>query len=375
MRKSSSSPIAKLSRSLLRWYSRHKRDLPWRRTRDPYKIWVSEIMLQQTQVATVIPYYRRWLRTFPTLSSLARAPLSKALELWAGLGYYRRVRMFHQAAGSLQREFRGKIPKSSEGLRALPGIGRYTAGAIASIAWGEKTPVLDGNVIRILTRIFAVAQSVDRPATLEKLWSLAASLLPDKNPGDLNQALMELGATVCFHSNPQCARCPVKKSCKAHQKGRELFYPVRFRKDRSEKLRMAALVLRNPQNEVWLEKQPGQGRWGGLWMFPFWKDKNEMLEELRPSGSRPVHFLTVPHAFTKYRITLEVFGSWCKKKTPRKKSCGRWFPIAKLAHTAFPSPHRKIAETLTVHYRPLNSLFPKRDFAGRKPGARPLRRP
>jgi A/G-specific adenine glycosylase len=369
MRKSSSSSPTKLSRSILRWYSRHKRDLPWRRTRDPYKIWVSEIMLQQTQVATVIPYYKRWLKTFPTLASLARAPLSKALELWAGLGYYRRVRMFHEAAGSLQRKSGGKIPGSAEGLRALPGIGRYTAGAIASIAWGEKTPVLDGNVIRILTRIFAVAQSVDRPATLEKLWSLAASLLPDKNPGDLNQALMELGATVCFPADPQCARCPVKKSCAAHRKQKELFYPVRSRKDRSEKLRMAALVLRNSKHEVWLEKQPRQGRWGGLWMFPFWTHQKEMLEEFRSSCSRPVLFLTVPHAFTKYRITLEVFGSLCEKKTPRKDGCGRWFSIAKLARIAFPSPHRKIAQVLTARRGPFNPLFPKRGLAERKPGS------
>ena len=370
MRKLSSSSLTKLSRSLLRWYSLHKRDLPWRHTRDPYKIWVSEIMLQQTQVATVIPYYERWLKVFPTLSSLARAPLSRALELWAGLGYYRRVRMFHEAASYLQREFHGKVPGSSEALRKLPGIGRYTAGAIASIAWGEKTPVLDGNVIRILTRIFALAQSVDRPATLEKLWSLAALLLPGKNPGDLNQALMELGATVCFPSDPQCARCPVGKSCAAHQKGRALSYPVRSRENRSEKLRMAALVLQNLKSEVWLERQPRQGRWGGLWMFPFWMHKKEMLEEFRSSGPRPVPFLTVSHAFTKYRITLEVFESFCKKRTPRKGRCGKWFPVAKLARIAFPSPHKKIAQTLAVRKGPFDPLFPKRGLAAKKPGPR-----
>jgi A/G-specific adenine glycosylase len=365
-----SAPLIKLRHRLLRWYSRHKRDLPWRRTRDPYKIWVSEVMLQQTQVATVIPYYKRWLKTFPSLSALARAPLSKVLKLWAGLGYYRRARMFHEAARCLQREFQGKIPENSAGLRRLPGIGRYTAGAIASIAWGEKTPVLDGNVIRILTRIFTVAGSVDRPKTLEKLWSLAASLLPEKNPGDLNQALMELGATVCFPSNPQCARCPVKKSCAARQRGRELFYPVRSQKNRYEKLSMTALVLRNHKNEVWLEKQPEQGRWGGLWMFPFWTHKREMPEEFRDSDLRPHRFLTVQHAFTKYRVTLEVFGSLCKKKAPRKKRCGRWFSIVKLAGTAFPSPHRKIAQALIACDGPLNPLFPKRGLTERRPGTR-----
>ena len=352
------SQVTKLRQKLLQWYSRHKRDLPWRHTHDPYKIWVSEIMLQQTQVATVIPYYERWLKAFPSLSALAHAPLSKALELWAGLGYYRRVRMFHEAAIYIQRELQGKIPETAEKLRALSGIGRYTAGAIASIAWGEKTPVLDGNVIRILTRIFAIVQPIDRPATLERLWPIAASLLPEKNPGDLNQALMELGATVCFPSNPQCAQCPVKKSCVAHQKGKELFYPVRSQKNSYEKLNMAALVLRNHKNEVWLEEQPEEGRWGGLWMFPFWTHKKEMLGGLPSSCSRPVLFLTVPHAFTKYRITLEVFGSSCERKTSLKRPSGRWFPIAKLAQTAFPSPHRKIAQALIVGKGLRNPLFP-----------------
>ncbi|MFA7255628.1 MAG: A/G-specific adenine glycosylase [Candidatus Omnitrophota bacterium] len=344
--------IQKLRRALLRWYSLYKRDLPWRHTHDPYKIWVSEIMLQQTQVATVIPYYKRWLKTFPSLSTLANAPLSKALELWAGLGYYRRVRMFHQAANHVQKELQGKIPGNAEGLRELPGIGRYTAGAIASIAWGEKTPVLDGNVIRILTRIFAITQSIDRPATLEKLWSIAASLLPDKNPGDLNQALMELGATVCFSSNPQCARCPARKNCAAHVKRKELFFPVRSQKTRYEKLNMAALVLRNDKNEVWLEKQPTEGRWGGLWMFPFWMHKKEMVKELGTAGSRPSLFLTVPHAFTKYRITLEVFESRCKKKAVLKRPHGKWFSLVALDGLGFPSPHKKIAEILIARKVP-----------------------
>jgi A/G-specific adenine glycosylase len=366
----SSSSLAELRHALLQWYSRHKRDLPWRRTRDPYKIWVSEIMLQQTQVATVIPYYVRWLKNFPSLSVLAHAPLAKVLELWAGLGYYRRARMFHEAACYLQREFQGKIPETAEKLRLLPGIGRYTAGAIASIAWDEKTPVLDGNVIRILTRIFAIAQSVDRPATLERLWSIAASLLPDKNPGDLNQALMELGATVCFPLSPQCVRCPVRKSCAAHKKEAELFYPVRAQKNRYEKLKMAALVLQNNKSEVWLEKQPAKGRWGGLWMFPFWMSKKEMLKELRSSCSRPIFFLLISHAFTKYRIMLEVFGSSSGKRTPLKRPNGKWFPIAELVRTAFPSPHRKIAQALIVQNGPRSPLFPKRGVAERNPGAR-----
>ena len=357
------SPLRKKIRAALqKWYSLEKRDLPWRKTRDPYKIWVSEIMLQQTQVATVIPYYKRWLKNFPSLAALARAPLSKVLSSWAGLGYYRRPRMLHQAAQSIQREFGGKVPPTAEALRKLPGIGRYTAGAIASIAFNEKTPVLDGNVIRILTRIFAIAQSVDRQKTLEKLWSLAGALLPDKNPGDFNQALMELGATVCFPMIPQCARCPVKRECRAHQKGKELLYPVRSQKESYEKIRMTALVLRNRKNEVWLEKQPEQNRWGGLWMFPFWLRKSAMLAEIRSSGLKPAFFLKVLHGFTKYRITLEVFELRLDQKRGLDRPHGKWHSISRLNRVALPSPHRKIALELekTAQKRSLGGRALKR---------------
>ena len=347
------------------WYFREKRDLPWRHTRDPYKIWVSEIMLQQTQVATVIPYYERWLKTFPSLAVLARAPLSRALELWAGLGYYRRVRMLHRAAQHVQKKFLGRIPQTAEALKKLPGIGRYTAGAIASIAFDEKTPVLDGNVIRILTRIFAIPQSVDQPRTLDKLWVIAGSLLPDKKPGDLNQALMELGATVCFPLTPQCAQCPVRKNCLAHRKGNERFYPVRSQKNSYKKLRMVALVLRNGRSGVWLEKQPEQGRWGGLWMFPFWTHKKEMLSAINPLGLRPRLFLKIQHVFTKYRITLEVYESRFEKRRFLKRPRGKWHSIKRLAGVAFPSPHRKIALALEKNH-PRTSFPQKRASSVRR---------
>jgi A/G-specific adenine glycosylase len=203
-------------------------------------------------------------------------------------------------------------------------------------------------VVRILSRIFAVPQSVDRPATLEKLWNLAASLLPRKNPGDLNQALMELGATVCFPLTPQCVRCPVNKLCAAHWKEKELFYPVRSQKNRYEKIRMTALVLRNSRNEVWLEKQPDRGRWGGLWMFPFWNAQREMAAEIQEMDLNPVFFLKVSHAFTKYRITLDVYGANCEKSVTLKQRNGKWIAAAKLGRTALPSPHKKIAQALAA---------------------------
>lgn len=362
--------VPKLRRALLLWYTRHKRDLPWRRTRNPYKIWVSEIMLQQTQVATVIPYYKRWLKVFPSLSAFARAPLSKAMSLWAGLGYYRRVRMFHQAANCIRRERGGKIPRTAEELKKLPGIGRYTAGAIASIAWGEKTPVLDGNVIRVLTRLFAVAQSVDRPKTLERLWSIATLLLPNKDPGDLNQSLMELGAMVCSPLTPRCGQCPVKKSCAARKKGKPLSYPVRSQTSRYEKLSTAALVLRNEKDELWIEKQSAEARWGGLWAFPFWASKKEMLKESRPFAQRPAPLLTVPHALTKYRVTLEVFESKSRKGRSPKRVSGRWFSAARLKRLAFPSPHGRIVQVLMERDRPTGTLFPKRVPVTKAAGSR-----
>ena len=260
--------------------------------------------------------------------------------------------MFHQAANCIQKKFHGKIPKTTAELRKLPGIGRYTAGAIASIAWDEKTPVLDGNVVRVLSRTFAVSQCVEQSTTLEKLWTIAASLLPAKNSGDFNQSLMELGATVCSPLDPQCTRCPVKMLCIAHQKGKEVFYPIRSQKTFYEKMAMAALVLQNDKNEVWLEKQPAEGRWGGLWMFPFWTHKQEMQRELRPSGLQWIRFLIISHAFTKYKIRLDVFGSRYKKKTFLKRPAGKWVSIVKLPRMAFPSPHRKIAQALTARKTP-----------------------
>ena len=190
--------------TLLRWYRRHRRSLPWRGTRDPYRVWVSEIMLQQTRVETVRDYYRRWLREFPTLAALARAPVARVLKLWEGLGYYSRARNLHRAA----RQIRGRVPETVAELQQLPGIGRYTAGAIASIAFGQRAPVVDGNVARVFTRVFA---------RTDRHWELAEVLLPSRNCGDFNQALMELGALVCLPVQPRCEKCPLRGVCRRGQ--------------------------------------------------------------------------------------------------------------------------------------------------------------
>ncbi len=339
-----------LAVQLLAWYRRKARDLPWRRTSDPYAIWISEIMLQQTQVDTVIPYYERWLKHFPTVKKLAAANQEEVMKFWAGLGYYRRARMLHEAAKKIAAEFKGRLPATAAELIKLPGIGRYTAGAIASIAFGEKTPVLDGNVIRILTRIFAISKDVQSPAAIKELWDIAAGLVPQKNPGDFNQAMMELGATVCFPENPQCGVCPVQKSCKAHALGSETDFPFKGRREKLEKIRTAALVLRR-NGSVLLKKQGTHERWGGLWMFPHWPSKKAMLTESRLEAGRIRKRMSVRHGFTKYQVTLEVFEMKAAEETNSYAVRGtqhetKWVAIGELAHHPLPSPHRKIAHDL-----------------------------
>ena len=213
--------------SLLPWWDNHRVDLPWRKNRDPYAVWVSEIMLQQTQITTVIPYYERWLIRLPTVESLAQAPLAEVLKLWEGLGYYSRARNLHAAAQTVMQAYNGRIPSTVPELMKLKGIGRYTAGAIASIAYNQPAPVLDGNVIRVVSRLIDLPDDVTQTATKKLLWQLVADLVPVERPGDFNQALMELGQQICLPARPRCLLCPLSKFCLARQRGTQLERPVR----------------------------------------------------------------------------------------------------------------------------------------------------
>lgn len=250
--------------ALLQWFRRQKRALPWRQTSDPYAIWISEVMLQQTRVETVIPYYVRFLARFPTVRALASAHEDEVLSLWAGLGYYSRARNLHAAAQLLARKSAGQMPRDANELRALPGIGRYTAGAIASIAFGQREPVVDGNVSRVLARIYADAA----PRLVQ--WQRAADLLPRSRPGDFNQALMELGATVCTARAPRCADCPVAQHCNACQTKQVQDFPQKVRRKNPRRVQsVCAIVQRKSQ---WLMvKQPSRGLLGGLWGWPSWE--------------------------------------------------------------------------------------------------------
>jgi A/G-specific adenine glycosylase len=275
-------PLAELSEPLLRWYdSVHaNRDMPWRQTQDPYAIWLSETMLQQTQVETVKPYYRRFLERFPTIADLAAAPLEEVLAMWAGLGYYRRAKHLHRAAQQVVREHEGRLPGTMEGLANLPGVGRYTAGAVGSIAFGLPVAVVDGNVMRVLARLTGFDGAVGDGKSREFFWEKARGVVdgtPGKRYGDVNQALMELGATVCVAApaRPACLVCPVRDFCRAAAEGRQMELPVKAAKKKTPVVRGAAVVVLRcgrrsaaGGQEVLLVRRPEGGIWEGMWEFP-----------------------------------------------------------------------------------------------------------
>jgi len=350
-------PQAPISARLLRWYAAHARDLPWRRTRDPYRVWVSEIMLQQTQVETVIPYYRRWLKRFPTARALAAAPLSDALAMWEGLGYYSRARNLHRAAQRVVEEFGGRVPREAASLRALPGVGRYTAGAIASIAFGANAAVLDGNIKRVLARVFNLADDVKSAAGEKKLWALAESILPSGRAGEHNQAMMDLGATICRPQTPLCDSCPLMTLCKARRLGLQNKRPVTRRKPATPHYDVTAAIIRH-HGRVLIAQRPAHKMLGGLWEFPGGKHeggeslpdclKREIWEELRMKIEVGEQRLTLKHAYTHFRITLHVFEARWVGGKPKAVDVAafKWVRPSQLQRYAMGKTDRAIAESL-----------------------------
>jgi A/G-specific adenine glycosylase len=263
----SASDIAALRRALIAWFRRGHRDMPWRRTKDPYAIWVSEIMLQQTRVEAVRGYYTRWMSRLPTVRALAAAPLDEVLGLWSGLGYYARARNLKAAAEFLVAEESGELPRDPLRLRAMPGVGEYTAGAIASIAFGLPEPILDGNVARVLCRVFFIDAPPEAASTRARLWALARALVPKSAASDFNQAMMELGATVCTPRAPDCPGCPIAKRCLARAAGRQEELPRKRQKRATPEVEQIALVA-VAGRRVLLGQRPTRGLWGGLWEPP-----------------------------------------------------------------------------------------------------------
>ncbi len=303
--------------SLLRWYRRNRADLPWRRDPGPYQVWLSEVMLQQTQVDTVIPYFQRFQAAFPTIADLAAAPLDAVLKQWEGLGYYSRARNLHRAARLLVTEYDGALPGRVGELLKLPGIGRYTAGAIASIAFGQSAPVLDGNVIRVFTRLLDMPDDISRSATRTRLWRIAAEWLPAQGAGDYNQALMELGQRVCRPRHPLCGECPLRTNCRAFIAGTQAARPLRGKRAPTPHYDVTAGLIRDERGRLLIAQRPLDGLLGGLWEFPGGKRegreslpdclRRELREELAIEVEVGRRFTRVKHAFTHFKITLHVF--------------------------------------------------------------------
>jgi len=280
-------------RRLLGWFARNKRDLPWRRTKDPYAVWLSEIMLQQTQAPTVVRYFERFLAVFPTLQSLAQAELAEVLRLWEGLGYYRRAMQLHEAARKIVRDFGGRFPQTLEELLQLPGIGRYTAGAILSIAFDQRQPILEANTTRLWARLLAYSEPADSAAAQRLFWQMAEWILPRRQVGRLNQALMELGSTVCLPHKPRCGECPVSRFCLARQQGLPETIPRQRAKPAVEFYQEAALIVRR-NDQVLLRRIPEGQRWAGLWDFPRFPLPPELAQQAEahtPAAEQPWLFM------------------------------------------------------------------------------------
>ena len=350
---------AQISDRLLAWYAKHQRNLPWRKTRDPYRIWISEIMLQQTRVESVIPYYDRFLSRFSNVQSLAKAPLDDVLKVWENLGYYARARHLHGAAQEIMDRFGGRIPDAWDELIKLPGVGTYTAGAILSIAFGQRVPAVDGNVRRVLSRVFAIDQPIDRSQTQRQLLKKAGQLVPIKDAGPFNQALMDLGANICTSRKPDCMLCPIREFCRARKHELQNVLPVVKKRSPIPHSHVTAAVIRNKRGQVLIVRRPDHGLLGGLWKFPGGaQQSDETLEEslLRTAqievGIRfriGKSITSVNHAYTHFRITLHAFQCAYQSGKPRRLGCSdwRWTRLQQLGDVAFSRADRKIIESLT----------------------------
>jgi len=360
-----------LARRLVAWHASHQRDLPWRDApagaRDPYRVWVSEIMLQQTRAETVSDYYQRWLAQFPTVAALAAADLQSVLKAWEGLGYYARARNLHAAAQEIMAQHGGLLPAERRQLLRLPGIGEYTAGAILSLAFNQPEPILDGNVKRVLARIYDIDQPVAAPATLRTLWQLAREVVeaaPAGAAGACNEALMELGATVCTPQSPRCLLCPLVDGCQAAARGTQADRPVMPVRQTTPHFDVTAGVIWQGEpfaSPLLIAQRPHKGLLGGLWEFPGGKRepddadlpaclRREIAEELGITVAVGKPVTVVRHAYTHFRITLHAYHARHIDGTPQARGCAdwRWVTLAELDRYPFPVTDQKIIAALQM---------------------------
>jgi A/G-specific adenine glycosylase len=353
--------ILSIRKKLMNWYRDHHRDLPWRRTSDPYRIWVSEVMLQQTQVTTVLPYYQDFLNRFPRIDVLAGSDLQDVLKAWEGLGYYARARNLHQAAAIIISEHNGKLPQAWDDFRALPGVGDYIAAAVLSIAFDKPYAVVDGNVKRVLSRLFVMPAPVNRPSSQKVYQQTASGLLDTRQSGTFNQAIMELGAIVCKPRNPICTNCPVKSGCQAFQTDRLAEFPRKIKRRATPEYRIAVgVVLKS--GRVLITRRHPEGLLGGLWEFPGGKIMHretaaaacvrEIKEEVNLEVRVDSHLCQVKHAYTHFKIRMEVFC--CAYVSGRVRLNGpvdhRWIRLDQLQNYPIPKANHKFLSKLIDWY-------------------------
>jgi A/G-specific adenine glycosylase len=340
-----------LPRLLLTWYHKHGRTLPWRNHPDPYAVWVSEIMLQQTRVEAVIPYFEKWMRLFPDAKTLADASEQDVLNAWEGLGYYSRARNLHKAAKTITEKFNGQLPHDLTDLRSLPGVGRYTVGAIASMAFGMDEPTLDGNLRRVFARLFDVGEAADSPAGEKILWELAAQNLPKGQAGDYNQALMDLGATICLPKNPRCLLCPLLEICEARKNGTQESRPVlKPKKAIPHYVHAAAVIIQ--RRRVLLAQRPPDGLLGGMWEFPNGrvvqdpaKELTKVLNAVYKLRVRKKEALgVIQHAYTHFKVTVHAFR--CELVSVPEDKNLKWVKITDLEIYPMGKVDRGIANLL-----------------------------
>jgi A/G-specific adenine glycosylase len=343
---------------LLKWFAENARDLPWRWTRDPYAIWVSEIMLQQTQVKTVIPYWQRWMKQLPDIASLAAADEDTVIKLWEGLGYYSRARNLQKAAKQIRDEFGGRFPRDLAGVLALPGVGPYTGGAICSIAYNQPKPLVDGNVARVLTRLLGIEESPRDKSVTDYLWSVADELVEhavklqkprQRNASAFNQAMMELGALVCTPRNPLCDDCLLKGRCTARKENKVETIPALTKRAAAIKRRFIGFIIAW-RGEVYVQRRPSSEVNAGFWEFPNWQADDSALQpadlakaSLALGQVALEQLCTIDHSITRYRNRLEMFVIAPNRKPRLAKLKGQWLPEAKLAELPLTAAHRKAA--------------------------------
>jgi len=347
-------PNFNFSVAVLRWFDQHGRHtLPWQQNINAYRVWLSEIMLQQTQVSTVIPYFETFTQQFPTLADLAAAPIDDVLHLWTGLGYYARARNLHKCAQTVMAERHGEFPQDLDSLCSLPGIGRSTAGAIASITWNKPTAILDGNVKRVLARCYSVAGWPGDSAVNKQLWQLTEKLTPSVNTGAYTQAIMDLGATVCTRTRPLCHACPLESHCLARAQGNPQDFPGKKARKALPVKPVQMLMLQNPAGEFLLEQRPPQGIWGGLWSFPELKSGDDPIvfsaDHFGPTQTSET-WSTYRHTFSHYH--LDITPVWLRLSRARQQVMADnrfiWYNSRQPARIGLAAPVKRLLSQLAA---------------------------